>query len=372
MKTLIIFSHTKLEDMIEKGNLDYISYYEKYFDRVYVLYMAGNKNKVIRNGKILYISKNFNNEFLNLFLSPFKLYNFYKKHKKAKFLTADMIFSWYVTLLLKFTDRKIYLMPVAIPSEIYKSSGKSMTGILPFWIESFFIRLSIYSCNYIYTSINGKFYEKELNLNNSLKDKFIMSEISVDELPNKVFYEPKIKREQSDNINLIYVGRLHEEKLVKDIIHIFSIVNQKVQNANLYLIGNGSEEKKLKKLVIKYGLEKKVFFEGYKNNVEIKNYLDNSDIFISPLTGTSLREAFLRQIPVVAYDIDWVKTMFKHRYHLLKSEKGDFKTFAGNIIELTKNDELRDELSKNAYELGINRWGLDKLRSSLQYTFDRD
>lgn len=85
---------------------------------------------------------------------------------------------------------------------------------------------------------------------------------------------------------LIYVGRLDQEKNVSAIIAIISQIN--LTDFHLKIIGEGSEMESLKKQVQEKGLESKVTFTGRLPINEIKNELLKSKIFLF----TSLNEAF--------------------------------------------------------------------------------
>lgn len=85
---------------------------------------------------------------------------------------------------------------------------------------------------------------------------------------------------------LIYVGRLDQEKNVSAIIAIISQIN--LNDFHLKIIGEGSEMENLKKQVEEKGLESKVTFTGRLPINEIKNELLKSKIFLF----TSLNEAF--------------------------------------------------------------------------------
>lgn len=85
---------------------------------------------------------------------------------------------------------------------------------------------------------------------------------------------------------LIYVGRLDQEKNVSAIITIISQIN--LNDFHLKIIGEGSEMENLKKQVEEKSLASKVTFTGRLPINEIKNELLKSKIFLF----TSLNEAF--------------------------------------------------------------------------------
>lgn len=89
-----------------------------------------------------------------------------------------------------------------------------------------------------------------------------------------------------------HVGRFIEQKNHTFLLDIFKEIQQVQKNAVLILIGGGPLEKEIKDKIFKLGLEEKVIFWGYKNNVyELLNCFDT---FILP----SLYEG----LPIVAVE----------------------------------------------------------------------
>jgi glycosyltransferase involved in cell wall biosynthesis len=366
----------KMSDMLQKGNVWYIRHYEEYFDRVYVVYLAGNYDRIVRQGKTVLISLGTKNTFKDILFSPFKLYRLSKKIKADKYLTHDLIFSWWHFCCLKIiSGYKLYLSPVCIPSEIYKSSGRSLTGILPYNLERILIYFSIKFAGYILISQNTTFYIKFLKLNEKdIKPKVVIADLVVDELPtigfyNSLFKNRRLKLKENDYI-LVYVGRLHREKLIYDVIKIFDLVQKHIKNVKLNLIGDGPEYFDLVKLVNNLKIEDKVTFLGYKKSEEISKYLFKSHIFISTLTGTALREAFFCRIPVVAYNIDWIKKTFNGD-ELIKIKKGDINNYALEVIRLLEDNKLQEEVVEKAYKKAQSMWGRKIIYKALKQTFER-
>ncbi len=128
-----------------------------------------------------------------------------------------------------------------------------------------------------------------LAINSQSKKELLKLGISKDKI--KMFNNPSIKKNFLKKINekistkatnknryLLYVGRLVIHKNLDFLIKVFYELQKKIK-LNLILIGEGNEIYNLKKQVKKLGIEKKVFFLGYKKNP--LPYIKKADYYLS-------------------------------------------------------------------------------------------
>jgi glycosyltransferase involved in cell wall biosynthesis len=112
-------------------------------------------------------------------------------------------------------------------------------------------------------------------------------------------YEPVFK-----NQVVINIGRLSEQKGQWHLIKSFKLVKEKIKDAKLVILGEGKLEPNFKKLAEKMGLEKDVFFLGWKENPF--KYLAKAKVFVlSSLWegfGNVIVEAMACRLPVVSAD----------------------------------------------------------------------
>ncbi len=115
----------------------------------------------------------------------------------------------------------------------------------------------------------------------------------------KLINNKTFKKSKNKIFTVITVGRLVKEKGVDTMIKAFAKI--KIKNIIFRILGEGKEKESLKKLILKFGLEKKVLLLGKINNPE-KFYL-NSDLFIhaSHFEGfpNSIVEAINYNLPVI-------------------------------------------------------------------------
>jgi len=250
---------------------------------------------------------------------------------------------------------------------LYKNSRNSLSG-LPIWLEKIFIKLSFLSSCKIITSKNWKTYITWLSSKPYYRKKLVVLDLLVDELPTPEFFETLQRQTEIDRAEniLLYVGRLHREKLVEDIVKAFVLVKKVFPNVRLIIVGDGPEKKKLVTLANSLGVGKNISFEGFKPNHELVLYYKKATIFVSPVTGTALREAALCGCPIVAYPTDWVGNIFKNGEEILFAKTSDVRDLAEKICFLLKNKKIRYEMSLKISKVAKEIWNPEKLTEQLK------
>jgi len=379
-RRLIYFGTGKLEDMLAKGNVWYMRHYEVCFDKVYVVYLMGKEDKSVSQESTYLISLGSGRNKWDLFIAPYRLLKFSRKVKPTSYATADVVFSWWASILIRIVLKaKIVLMPVCMPHIIYKTSGKTLSG-LPLWIEKVFVRSSFGSSKRVLVSHASGDYVKWLSNMPEAKNKLKVVDTIVDAMPTYEFVEQSFKMSwnrdhTSPFFILLYVGRLHSEKLVDQLIWMMKFVlsDSNIQLSKpiqMILIGDGPERQTLEKLSRELGVEDSIKFIGYLPNEQLADYYSEADIFVSPLTGNSLREAALFGLPIVAYEMDWVVGMFRHNKNILFAKPGDPRDMAQQVIRLLRDPELAIHIGQNTREFAWKTWGDTNIEEELAHSFE--
>lgn len=107
--------------------------------------------------------------------------------------------------------------------------------------------------------------------------------------------------------NLLYVGRIAENKCQHDLIHAFAELCDK--NARLFCVGGVSSpeyQQYLQELIVSYQLQEQVYLTGRVSNEVLWGYYQAADLFVCLSEhegfGIPLIEASIAKLPVVAYD----------------------------------------------------------------------
>lgn len=372
MRKLIIFTVTDLDKMLEKGNVWYLRHYEAYFDKVYVVYILGAGQKTITNGRTMLISLGMGNQMKDLFFAPYRLYKFAKKTGSSYYLTADSLFLWWTSFLIKaLLKAEIYFMPVCMPEQVYKNSKRSLSGV-PIWMERIFLRLCFMATGHVITTKNAPGFVDWLKSVRCIRSKLRVVDVLVEEMPTMEFYESLSKEMPHTDAKariILYVGRLHHEKMVGDLVKMFACVQTYGLNVRFRIIGDGAEKKNMESMATALGVRDKIDFLGLKPNSELVRYYKEADVFVSPLTGSSLREAALCKLPVVAYNIDWVKGLLVHEENALLVEKGDVEGMARQVKRVLLEKELARSVAEALYGCALKKWDISRIAIGLEQAF---
>jgi len=363
--------------MVDKGNLSYVRNYEVFFDAIYVVYLLGSSPRVKRLSKVRFISLGgrFGGAWFDFICAPFRLLKFVNRIQPTSFLTMDIMFSWWTACLIRlFGKGRIVLMPVCLPEQIYRNGFNTLSG-LPKWIERIFTKFCFRSAESIITSSTLKGFIEWLAEIPIVKHKLVVVSVFAEEFPASIYFkESELVRRQSISNPpiLLYVGRLHVEKRPYDLLELMAHLKTAGQPAKLKLVGDGPERKAMEMRAIKLGIRQDIEFMGYLPNDALPKIYFEADIFISTLTGTSLREAAMSGLPVVGLDTDWVKGFFIHEETALLVPLGDNKALAHEVIRIIKDTKLREKISKGIRHLMMGKFSPSLRIEGLIQIFGQD
>ena len=88
---------------------------------------------------------------------------------------------------------------------------------------------------------------------------------------------PKHSREEN-NKRIVSIGRLNSQKNYTLLIEAFALFCQRYNDYRLEIYGKGEQEETLKKFTKALGIEDKVIFEGFRNDVHEK--ISNATMFV--------------------------------------------------------------------------------------------
>jgi glycosyltransferase involved in cell wall biosynthesis len=159
-----------------------------------------------------------------------------------------------------------------------------------------------------------------------------------------------------------FVGRLHYQKGILELIDIWEKVVDKLKDSKLAVIGNGVLEKKMIKSIKKKRLEKNIDILGFKDGIEKYKIFKNSKIIVHPAIfdsgGMAAAEGMAWGLPAVSFDLESLKTCYPKG--MIKTPCFDINRFAENIIKLSINKKYYKKLSREAIDLIVTEWDWNK------------
>ena len=181
----------------------------------------------------------------------------------------------------------------------------------------------------------------------------------------------KLKRQYTPGgeILLCSVSRLAPEKNLDFLINGLKLVKEKsTVKFKCALIGNGPERDRLQELISSCSLENEILMIGAVTPEEIPRYYLASDLFVfssrSETQGMVLLEAMAGKCPVVCVRSSGTDDVIIDAYNGFKTSE-DIEKWAGKVIDLLENKEMRITMQKNAY-LYAQEFSIDEMAEKVE------
>ena len=156
------------------------------------------------------------------------------------------------------------------------------------------------------------------------------------------------KRDFRDPI-IATIGRLNPEKGHKDFIEAANTVLKKGYDASFVLVGDGVERGKLQDMARNLGLESKILFTGYIQ--DIVSIYRNIDLMVLPSYTEGLPnvvlESLLMEVPVIATSVGGTTEIIEHNETGVIIRPGRPTELADKIVDFIR---YKDDFKKMAIE----------------------
>lgn len=178
-------------------------------------------------------------------------------------------------------------------------------------------------------------------------------------LPDYLYRGTKVKRKKNQ---IIYAGRLAEEKSVDVVLKAFEKVLRKKGHFTLVIAGEGEERERLEQLAINLGIRRNVRFIGFIPHNQISCYYRQSEFFVTASKtetyGMALAEAMASGCIPVVVDAPGNNDLVKNGFNgILVSDSS--QSLADAILKLSASPKKRSVIRKNAMksaeDLNINK-----------------
>ena len=164
-------------------------------------------------------------------------------------------------------------------------------------------------------------------------------------------------------ILLGFSGRLSVEKGIPVLLEALAALIYEGLPVKLMIIGDGSERSNIDNLVTSKGLKERVVFTGFREDAQ--ELLSALDFFILPSftegTPMALLEAMAWGLPVVATAVGEIPAIVSTGKNGILVLPGKADEIVHAIINLLKNQELKERISHAAYatiesQFGLTQW----------------
>lgn len=172
-------------------------------------------------------------------------------------------------------------------------------------------------------------------------------------------------KKNNKGIRLLFFGRLFYGKGVTFLIDSMGEVLKINKNIQLDIYGEGPLKKVLEKQIKEDKLQKNVKLHNFLPNKEIIKEIYKSDIIILPSLYESFGLAYIETMacskPVIAFNYDFSRDLIENNENGVLVKGKDTKKLAREVLRLSKDKKLREQLGKNAYNSVRDRFNLNNI-----------
>jgi glycosyltransferase involved in cell wall biosynthesis len=193
----------------------------------------------------------------------------------------------------------------------------------------------------------------------------------VDVMVKVLNVEPKIKVQRTECLNLLFVGRMVEDKGIFDLIEAVKIHRGKV---GLTLVGDGPDLNRAKELVGKYSLEKYIMFTGQLPHDSLGPLFANSDLITVPSNNNYegfprvIMEAWSYHKPVIVSNVGGINALVENNKNGLIISPGSVSDLTNSIAICLENGELFETIklgAKNMAQVSTQAYWIKKMKEAL-------
>jgi glycosyltransferase involved in cell wall biosynthesis len=163
----------------------------------------------------------------------------------------------------------------------------------------------------------------------------------------------------------VYVGRLSEIKLPKDLLFVALKIKKHADLSDvlIVIIGDGEIRKDMEKMTKEMDLEKSILFLGDCKQNEIAGILPYASAYLATHSGLSLVEAALAATPLIAYDYEWHPELVKTRITGELVPHRDWNKMAESFAGIIRNPIYAKTLGVNARALALEIMDQKKIQA---------
>ena len=162
------------------------------------------------------------------------------------------------------------------------------------------------------------------------------------------FFKPTNINKQTKKLKIVSVGRLVWKKGYEYAIRAASILKEKGIDFEYNIIGDGAHFQALQFIIKESGLEGSVHLLGTQSSEEIKEHLEQSDVFVHPAISEGFSNAVLEAqamgLPVICTDADGLPENIEDTVTGFVVPKWAAEAIADKLIFLSENRNNIDEM----------------------------
>ncbi|TSC90057.1 MAG: group 1 glycosyl transferase [Parcubacteria group bacterium Gr01-1014_2] len=194
----------------------------------------------------------------------------------------------------------------------------------------------------------------------------------------------KDRRFKDINLNgkivFTFAGAIDYRKGIHLILESLKGVLTKLPNSFLIIAGNGEYEKEIDDLMEKLGLKNYVLRVSWLNQLELKELLSVSDIFLYPSLsfkgweeqfGYSMAEASLMELPIISTRSGSIEEVVKDNHTGILIKQENTEELKNAMIKLGNDQDLRNLLGKEGREYIVQNFSHEVVANKFYQFFNK-
>lgn len=168
------------------------------------------------------------------------------------------------------------------------------------------------------------------------------------------------EKEKNEKIQIIWVARFINWKHPEIVLKLAKNLKKQNYNFKIQMLGTGKLEENIKKKAVKQNLEDVIEVVGQVPSDKVKDYMEKANIFIGTSDSREGWGAVINESMNAACAIVANKKMGSVPFLIGNNNTGfmynNYKDLENKVKTLINDAELRQSLSKNAYEYITTKW----------------
>jgi len=169
------------------------------------------------------------------------------------------------------------------------------------------------------------------------------------------------------------VGRMSEQKAPDVFMKAMTMLKKEIPNLHIVIVGNGPLEAKVREYANNNGLEDSLTITGWVNDPAKYVKCFDMGMLLSRWEGFGLAipEYMILKVPVIASATDGIENIVRNRENGILVAVDDYESAAKAVLEIKKDDRLRQYLVETAYEDVKKRFDVVRVAREHEDVLDR-
>jgi glycosyltransferase involved in cell wall biosynthesis len=177
------------------------------------------------------------------------------------------------------------------------------------------------------------------------------------------FYNPSRPPEKpAKHPYLLFVGRLAAVKYPLDVLDAFDLAAPHLPEHRLVIIGDGAMMDEVEQRKERSEYKDRIVLLGACSSNTVLNWTAHATVSLCPLSGSTLVEALLCGIPVIAYDVAWHAEILIDDYSGFLVPFRNTAALAEKIIDVVRNHEEAKIAAMRGRELARVAFDKEKIQ----------